>query len=69
MYMDSYTRMNNIENPLDERTGQPKLCPKCRKWPVIVMFHTHWVCGNCVLDLMKIEQKRELKWIEEEING
>lgn len=59
--------MNNIDNPLNE-SGKPKLCPKCKQWPVIVMFHTRWVCGNCILELMKAEQEKEYKWIEEKIN-
>lgn len=49
--------------------GNINLCPKCKKHPVIVMFHTIWVCGNCVIDLMKKEQEREYKWIQEEIDG
>ena len=48
--------------------NQLNKCPICKIHPVLVMFHTIWVCGACVERLVKREQERNNQWIQEFID-
>ena len=50
---------------MDDQQLIKTICPKCGKYPIMGMFHTIWVCGECLVKLAKLEQEKNTNWIQE----
>lgn len=48
----------------DEQLKSRPLC-SCGKHPIVVCIQNNWVCGDCCMKLLKREEEKYKKWIQE----